>query len=941
MRFLAPVLAALLVLVPACLLPCAPANAASVRISGDLLVHLLGDVPPLGGEVTLELQLPRPFSQTEAPRYKVSVRDWRLDLPWLEGVFQGEALLAVHEDSLQLQHFSLKSENAVLRRPGVELPPTPLTLSGQASRNRKDQGWSVTHLTLRMGTALDLQGQASFSAEAGLSATLAGEAPEARALQRLLGPLLPPALRGADATGSLGLACSITPTETKGMRLEATLQPRRLRLWDRSAAGQLEGLARLQLTMAAPPQSLQQSVPMPADWRLEGSLALPGGEKFKGLRLDLALEGDQEAAQIRQCLVRPYAASSSRSMRLLGSLALSQATTLRLEELQLQADGLGAMQGSIVMAPDEMDGSLQGADLKLAGLLAWTDSFWPTPPASWNPSGGLDCTLKLSGAPDTPRLEARLQARGAGFASPDGNILAENLRLEATLEGSFGETPELALTLDAPSGAALYKTIYLDLAAHPASVQLQAALPTRKGGAISLRKLRAGLKGLGLVLASGAITPGEQLGYDIQASASRLELGPLFATFVKEPLSMSSPGLAQAEASGGGGLELHATGSGARAQLRGRLDLVNVGFTTGADGPAVEHMNLELPFDYDTGKSAGAPPAAAPGLNLQWGADTEHAAPGGANTGNLYIGHVRTPLGDLHRLQMPVWLTDNEFGLGGSIALPMFGGSLLLRQIQVQQPLSATFQLSCRARLEGLDFAAMDTGPVPLQGNLAGDLGRVRISRKELRTSGELRGQFFGGALRVFDIGAQQPLTSSRRLLASVRVDRMVLERFSNALNLGTVSGRLNLNLQNLEIAYNEPVAFQMEARSEPVEDVPQKISLKAVNAISVMGTGQGLTGAGVSMFASFFKSFSYEAIGFACDLRNDIFRVRGLINAGGVEYLIKKPSLFGINVINANPDNKISFSDMKKRLERVLHTEDVQVSHLVHTRLETKEALP
>jgi hypothetical protein len=100
---------------------------------------------------------------------------------------------------------------------------------------------------------------------------------------------------------------------------------------------------------------------------------------------------------------------------------------------------------------------------------------------------------------------------------------------------------------------------------------------------------------------------------------------------------------------------------------------------------------------------------------------------------------------------------------------------------------------------------------------------------------------------------------------------------------------------------------------------VSQRVSLKAVNAISVMGTGSGLGDVGVGMFAGFFEEFGYEAIGISSSLNNDVFRVRGLIRQGGVEYLIKKPLLFGINVINRNPDNQISFSDMMERVQRVV----------------------
>ena len=67
----------------------------------------------------------------------------------------------------------------------------------------------------------------------------------------------------------------------------------------------------------------------------------------------------------------------------------------------------------------------------------------------------------------------------------------------------------------------------------------------------------------------------------------------------------------------------------------------------------------------------------------------------------------------------------------------------------------------------------------------------------------------------------------------------------------------------------------------------------------------------------TFFREFAYEKIGFDCNLKNDVFTVRGLIHEDGVEYLVKRRLFTGINVINRNPDNRIGFSDMLERARR------------------------
>jgi hypothetical protein len=84
------------------------------------------------------------------------------------------------------------------------------------------------------------------------------------------------------------------------------------------------------------------------------------------------------------------------------------------------------------------------------------------------------------------------------------------------------------------------------------------------------------------------------------------------------------------------------------------------------------------------------------------------------------------------------------------------------------------------------------------------------------------------------------------------------------------------------------------------------------------VSTGSALSGLGSSLMTRFFREFPYEKIGFECGLKNDVFTVRGLIHENGVEYLVKRRFFGGINVINANPENRIGFSDMLDRAKRV-----------------------
>jgi hypothetical protein len=102
---------------------------------------------------------------------------------------------------------------------------------------------------------------------------------------------------------------------------------------------------------------------------------------------------------------------------------------------------------------------------------------------------------------------------------------------------------------------------------------------------------------------------------------------------------------------------------------------------------------------------------------------------------------------------------------------------------------------------------------------------------------------------------------------------------------------------------------------------VRQRISVRAVDNIARIGGGQspfiGLAGA----FTSFFREFPYEKIGVHALLENDVFKINGTIKKDGKEYLVKRGGFSGVNIVNQNPDNRISFKDMVKRIQRITDT--------------------
>jgi hypothetical protein len=122
---------------------------------------------------------------------------------------------------------------------------------------------------------------------------------------------------------------------------------------------------------------------------------------------------------------------------------------------------------------------------------------------------------------------------------------------------------------------------------------------------------------------------------------------------------------------------------------------------------------------------------------------------------------------------------------------------------------------------------------------------------------------------------------------------------------------------------YGEPASFILDVESVPTPGVSQSISVDAIQNISILGTGaDSALNRGVTQL---FKEYPYRKIGLRSVLKNDQFSVKGTIHDGGKEYLVRRGVLRGVDVVNQNPDNVISFRDMTERIKRISQSPEIQ----------------
>jgi hypothetical protein len=830
----------------------------------------------------------------------------RLELPRISGNLSGRTRLRVTRKNFQVEDLVLTlPEGRVSLGQRRTILPEPIRLKVAAGATLDGREPRLEVRGLDIGGLLMARGRLSGPTLEKMSGTLDGEIPRVERLRHYWAPLLPGTIADMELTGRLPWRLSLSSGVTERL-LTLDLIPSDLGVSLASAglncrvggsfkaAGPLDGW-------------LHGRVPLSGRVHGTGHLDRPP-LAVRRFRFDTPLAGAMPAPALPGWVISagPGEVLYEGRPLPLGTVAFRGSAgpvdgSYRVEGVEIRSGSLGRLTGRFAFRGGNVSGRLDEARLPADNLVSIAQAVSGREGNGWSATGAIDVAARIEPAEDGPRLAATAVLGRIGFTSSAGDVMGRNLAGKAGLEALLVLRPRVTADLVLRGGEALWGTVYLDLAKDPLDVRVGG---TRSGpGSYEELLLDGGSAEYGrLRIVGKARREGERWRHQGRLALRDARLGPIFRTFLRDPLAASQPGLVGLEMEGAAGIDLSFSGAGMAADLDGTLRLRSGDLRRGTEPPLLSGLNVDLPISYSYG-------AANPGLPVPSDA---------AKWGRLRLEKIRLSGQELGPLEIPAILVPNRLHLGGAIAASLYGANLSLRRIQVDEPLSAGFRVRMAAELGGLDLSRIAGDDSVIEGRLGGILDPVTIDRERMTASGELTGDLFGGRLDVRRVSVERPFSAGREIGADVTVDRIDLERFSAALGVGRITGRISGSVKDFRVAYGQPVAFDLKMVSVPTKGVSQSVSLKAVNSISLVSTGSALSGLGISLMTTFFREFPYEKIGFECGLKNDVFTVRGLIHEDGVEYLVKRRFFAGIDVINRNPDNRIGFSDMLERAKRV-----------------------
>jgi len=556
--------------------------------------------------------------------------------------------------------------------------------------------------------------------------------------------------------------------------------------------------------------------------------------------------------------------------------------------------------------PAPVEIRLESKGLDITAVRALVSPFLPKSLSGWDIGGTADLALearRTASAAEELRFKGAVSFAEARFNDPTFTVASEGLDPALKFEGTWDASKKLSFTagLDIGRGESLWKTVYVSWSKHPLKATFSGRYdpPTRGVESLAARFL---FPTIGEVNVAGSLQARPAPAFALKVD-SRLSLGPLYSL-------TSQAGSAQSgrmKLEGTLGASLLARKSGDAVSVNGRLTVAGAEIGLPSSKTDFVGVTADIPIRYESRVTETAP--------------QEAEFP---ETGFLRVEELRNPVLTLKPLAVSLRAGVNAFSID-PLSFELFGGRIELGRTAFRvDPRTGAVRGSGSLALRELDISKfpISSSQFKLTGRVRADFPRLDISSREIAVSGRGEADVFGGKVILRDLAVADPFTPGRTISLNLDLLDLDLKKLTDEVPFGEVTGIVRGHINGLVLSYGQPASFDLLLESVPRKGVPQTFSLKAVDNLTVLSSGRQASAGTGPFWMRFIRGFRYWKLGIVSTLRNDTFTLNGTIHEGGVEYLVKKPALFGINVVNRMPDKKISFKEMAGRLKRVGQSE-------------------
>ncbi len=223
-------------------------------------------------------------------------------------------------------------------------------------------------------------------------------------------------------------------------------------------------------------------------------------------------------------------------------------------------------------------------------------------------------------------------------------------------------------------------------------------------------------------------------------------------------------------------------------------------------------------------------------------------------------------------------LTPETVKLTEPLTIGVFGGKFNLEEFSLTIPRAAEPDVQLRASIDSIEMLQMTRamGWPEFGGTLSGVIPGINWSDGVIEVEGALDFEIFDGALVLTDLRVERPFGVLPSLAANISATRLDLEELTQTFEFGRIAGRADGYVRNLRMLDWQPVQFDAWFGTPVSDDGKHDISRQAVSHLTTLGGGSAttlLTGPVLRLF----NNFSYRRLGFGCELKNNICRIRGV----------------------------------------------------------------
>jgi hypothetical protein len=251
--------------------------------------------------------------------------------------------------------------------------------------------------------------------------------------------------------------------------------------------------------------------------------------------------------------------------------------------------------------------------------------------------------------------------------------------------------------------------------------------------------------------------------------------------------------------------------------------------------------------------------------------------------------------------------------------VPFLGGVLGFEALTLAEALRPSWHLRTAILLHQVSLGELSQafGLFALEGEMEGYFPDVRLTHRTLRVEGGGEFSLFGGVLRVSDISGEDLLSRYPQLAFSAEFHDIDLLQVTRTFDVGEMTGIVQGYLRDCKLFRGVPVQFDGRLETVPRAGVPRTLNVKAINTISLLGTGSKVTVLDRGL-QKLFDNYTYERLGIGLQLDDDRFRLTGLEHRGERELFLKGRLPLRIDVVNARPGQTVSFKTMTERVANI-----------------------